>query len=81
MGRLLGFVMMGVALWAGAVVYSEGVEGLTGRAEGLVQSGETELAEPAEPRSLPRRFGDAVSGEMAKREQQMEDRLDHLEDL
>ena len=78
MGRLIGLVMMVAALWAGSIIYMEGVEGLTGR---FVSSDAPEAAEPAEVRSLPQRFGDAVDGEMRKREELYAERLDHFEDL
>lgn len=83
MGRLFGLAMMVVALWAGSVVYLEGVEGLTGRAGSIVSSDSPEEAaqegSPPEVRSLPQRFGDVVDAEMQKREQRVADRLDDLD--
>jgi hypothetical protein len=80
MGRLFGLALMVVALWAGSVVYLEGVEGLTGR---FVSGGPSQDAgqegSPHEVRSLPQRFGDVVDAEMHKREQRVADRLDDLD--
>ena len=81
MGRLFGLAMMVVALWAGSVVYTEGVGGLTGRTRSLVSGGTPEASPEPEVRSLPQRFGDVVDAEMQKREERVADRLDNLDGL
>jgi hypothetical protein len=81
MGKLFGLAMMVVALWAGSVVYMEGVEGLTGRTRSFVSAGSPEDLPEQEVRSLPQRFGDVVDSEMQKREQSVANRLDDINGL
>ena len=81
MGKLLGAARMVVALWAGSVVYMEGVGGLTCRTRSFVSGGTPEDSPAPEVRSLPQRFGDVVDAEMQKREQRVADRLDDIEGL
>ena len=85
MGRLFGFAMIVIGMWIGLTIYTEGIEGVTGRVESLVstssdasEGGAKAEQEGAERRSLPQRVGDVVDSEMEKRAQLVSKRMDGL---
>ena len=77
MGKLFGLVMIVVGLWAGMTIYTDGIEGLTGRVDEGLSSSRSEQAD-SRRRPITQRFGDAVDAQMRKREQQLASRLDNL---
>jgi hypothetical protein len=84
MGRLFGFALIAIAMWVGMTIYTDGIEGLSGRVESVASisgpsAGDTKAGNAAgERRSIPQRFGDVVDSEMQKRSRMMSERLDDL---
>jgi hypothetical protein len=67
MGKILGILLVVVGIWLGLEVYQNGIQGAFGGALASL-SGPADEQAVRDPRSLPRRAGDAVERAHAEAE-------------
>ena len=75
MGKLFGILLVVVGIWLGLEVYLNGMQGAFGGALASLGSSADEQA-VRDPRSLPRRAGDAVERAHAEAEARLNRALD-----